>query len=152
MPSGGAANRLRANGLINSIDCHRVGVGRLKTRSAGMGAYDAFRTLLNIRQRRNRPRARLKPSAGAKIVMDDFRIVVQPGMSDALWIFLVQAGFREIAYRPDRRAYRDVPPSLVAGVFDAPPEEWQGLLMAALREAAKRPRMRVGARSVRARS
>jgi hypothetical protein len=117
-----------------------------------MGAYDAFRTLLNIRQRRNRPRARLKPSAGAKIVMDDFRIVVQPGMSDALWIFLVQAGFREIAYRPDRRAYRDVPPALVAGVCDAPPEEWQGLLMAALREAAKRPRMRVGARSVRARS
>jgi len=76
-----------------------------------MGAYDAFRTLLNIRQRRRRPPAGFRPGPGTKIAMDDFRIVVQSGLSEPLWSFLVQAGFREMNFRPERRRYRDVPPS-----------------------------------------
>ena len=114
-----------------------------------MRLLDSIRNLLNIRRRRTPPRALGKPARGAKIAMDDFRIVVQAGLSDELWLFLVHAGFREVVYRPDRRRYRDVPPSMVTELYCAPPEQWQALLMAALKEAAKRPRVRVGARSVR---
>jgi hypothetical protein len=114
-----------------------------------MGTYDAFRTLLNIRQQRRRPTAGRKPEVGAKIVLDDFRIVVQAGLSEALWKFLVQAGFREATHRPDRRHYRDVPPSFVADLYAAPSNRWQALLMGALQGAAKRPRVRFGTRSVR---
>jgi len=114
-----------------------------------MGAYDAFRTLLNIRQRRRRPGAGFRPGPGTKIAMDDFRIVVQSGLSEPLWSFLVQAGFREMNFRPERRRYRDVPPSQVAKLFGAPPEQWQTLLVAALKEAAKRPLVRVGPPSAR---
>jgi len=114
-----------------------------------MGAFDDIRTLLKIRQKRTRPRAGFRPRVGATIFMDDFRIVVQAGLSEALWNWLVQAGFREVTYSPDRRLYRDVPPSLVTRLYGAPAEEWEELLMLALREASKRPRVRVGARSVR---
>jgi hypothetical protein len=114
-----------------------------------MGAYDAFRTMLNIRRRRERRPAGRRPSIGAKIVLEDFRVTVQAGMSEGVWQFLVQAGFREASHRPDRRHYRDVPPSLIAELFDAPPEEWKALLMVALQEASKRPRVRFGTRSVR---
>ena len=100
-----------------------------------MRLLDAIRTLLNIRRRRTPPRAWVKPARGAKIAMEDFRIVVQ-------------AGFREVVHRPDQRRYRDLPPSMVTELYHAPAEEWQALLMAALKEAAKRPRVRVGTRSV----
>ena len=113
-----------------------------------MRLIDAIRTLLNIRRRRTPPRAWVKPARGAKIAMEDFRIVVQAGLSDELWSFLVQAGFREVVHRPDRRRYRDLPPSIVTELYHAPPEEWQALLLAALEQAAKRPRVRVGTRSV----
>ena len=113
-----------------------------------MRLLDAFRTLFRIRRRRMPPRASVKPALGAKIAMEDFRIVVQAGLSDELWIFLVQAGFREVVHRPDQRRYRDLPPSMVTELYHAPAEEWQALLMAALKEAAKRPRVRVGTRSV----
>jgi len=114
-----------------------------------MRLLDAIRTLLKIRRRRTAPRASAKPALGAKIAMEDFRIVVQAGLSDELWIFLVQAGFREVIHRPDCRRYRDVPPSMVTELCQAPPEEWQALLLAALKEAVKRPRVRVGPRSAR---
>ena len=113
-----------------------------------MRLLDAFRNLFGIRRRRTPPRASVKPALGAKIAMEDFRIVVQAGLSDELWSFLVQAGFREVVHRPERRRYRNLPPSIVSELYDAPPEEWQALLMAALKEAAKRPRVRVGTRSV----
>lgn len=113
-----------------------------------MRLFDAIRSLFNIRRRRKTPRASVKPALGAKIAMEDFRIVVQAGLSDELWNFLVEAGFREVVHRPDRRRYRDLPPSMITELYHAPPEEWQALLMAAMKEAAKRPRIRVGTRSV----
>ena len=113
-----------------------------------MSAYDWFRNLLNIRKRRARPREGFKPKVGAKIVLDGLRMIVQAGLSDELWGWLQEAGFREMTYSPDRRSYRELPPSLVTRLYDAPPEEWQALLMKALREASKRPRVRVGSRSV----
>ncbi len=113
-----------------------------------MRLFDAFRTLFNIRRRRKAPRALRKPALGAKIALEDFPIVVQAGLSDELWVFLTQAGFRELVHRPDRRRYRDLPPSIIVELYHAPSEEWQALLMAAMKEAAKRPRVRVGTRSV----
>jgi hypothetical protein len=105
--------------------------------------HDAIRNILNIRQRRTRSPAGPRPRLGAKIAMDDFRMVVQSGMSEGLWRFLLQAGFREITYRGDRRAYRDVPPSLVAKLCKTRSGNWQKRLLAALQEAAKRPRVRL---------
>lgn len=114
-----------------------------------MGTYDDFRTLLNIRQQRKRPRAGLKPAIGAKLVLDDFRMVVLPGLSEDLWQFLVRVGFRESRYAPERRHYRDMPPSLVAALFEGTPNQRQALLMVALTEASKRPRVRMLTRPAR---
>jgi hypothetical protein len=120
------------------------------TGSSLMGAFDGLRSVLKIRQLRRRPRVGFKPRVGAKIVMDDFRIIVQAGLSDALWGWLVEVGFREVTYRQDRRGYRDVPPSLVTELYEAPPQQWRALLTVALEEASKRPRVRLGMRTLRA--
>jgi hypothetical protein len=117
-----------------------------KTRGRIMGAYDAFRTMLNIRQRRKRPRAGARPAAGAKIAMEGFKITVLPGLSDELWEFLVHAGFREMTFRPDRRRYRSVSSSRVAELYKASHEHWRGLLVTALKEASNRPLVRAGTR------
>lgn len=103
-----------------------------------MGLSDSIRTLLNIRQERQRLPAGLRPCVGAKIAMGGIRMTVEPGMSDELWYFLVQAGFREVTYRPDRRRYREVPRAQVMDLYKAPPERWRELLRKSLREAVAR--------------
>jgi hypothetical protein len=40
-------------------------------------------------------------------------------MSDELWQWLMDHGWRVPAYHPDRRAYRDVPSSFVTRLIDA---------------------------------
>ncbi len=79
--------------------------------------------------------------------MDDFRIVAQVGLSDELWRFLVEAGLRKATYSPDRRHYRDVPSTFVTRLSNATASKWQALLLAALREASRRPRIRIITRS-----
>jgi hypothetical protein len=37
------------------------------------------------------------------------RLTVQAGPSDDLWIWLLDAGWRVVTHRPDRRRYRDIP-------------------------------------------
>ena len=114
-----------------------------------MGAFDGFRTLFNIRQERTRPPAGPKPRMGAKIYLHDVRMVVESGLSDELWEWLTELGFREITFSPDRRHYRDLPRSLVARMYDAPREEWRALLKVAIQEASKRPPVKVATRTVR---
>ena len=114
-----------------------------------MRAFDGFRKLLKIRQERKPPRAGFKPKLGAKVVLEDVRMVVQAGLSDELWNWLQQVGFREVTYSPDRRHYRDLPPTLVTRLYDAPPEEWKPLLQVGIQKASKRPPINVGTRSVR---
>jgi hypothetical protein len=104
---------------------------------------DSIRTLLKIRQERQRLPAGIRPCVGAKIVMGGVRMTVEPGMSDELWHFLVQAGFREVTYRPDRRRYREVPRSQVVDLYKAPSERWRELLRMSLREAVERPKLPV---------
>ena len=117
-----------------------------------MGAFDGFRTLFNIRQERVRPPPGPKPRMGAKVYLHDVRMVVQSGLSDELWSWLTELGFREITFNPDRRRYRDLPRSLVARLYDAPSEEWRPLLKVAIQEATKRPPVKPATRPLRASS
>ena len=81
-----------------------------------------------------------KPHLGARIVKDDVRITVQAGLTDAAWHWLVLHGWREDRYLNNRRRYREVPPSLVARVFDAAdPDERAQLVQQATAEAKFRP-------------
>ena len=117
-----------------------------------MGAFDGFRTLFNIRQERSRPPPGPKPRMGAKIYLHDVRMVVQAGMSDELWDWLTELGFREVTFSPDRRRYRDLPRSLVSRIYDAPREDWRALLKVAIQEASKRPQIKTASRPLRASS
>jgi hypothetical protein len=104
-----------------------------------MGAFDGFRTLLKVRKERKLTLPGPKPRLGAKVCLHDVRMTVQAGLSDELWKWLLELGFREITFSPDRRRYRDLPPSLVTRLYDAPREDWRPLLKQAIRESAVRP-------------
>lgn len=117
-----------------------------------MGAFDGFRTLFNIRKDRKRAPPGPKPKMGAKIYLHDVRMYVQAGLSDELWDWLQQLGFREITFSPDRRRYRDLPRSIVAQLYDAPCEEWRSILKAAIRQSSVRPVVNGASRQVRATS
>jgi hypothetical protein len=117
-----------------------------------MGALDGFRNLLNIRRERQRPPPGPKPKLGAKIYLHDVRMAVQSGLSDEMWDWLQELGFREITFSPDRRRYRDLPRSIVAQLYDAPREQWRPLLKQAIRESSVRPTVSVSTRPVRVNS
>lgn len=101
---------------------------------------DQVRTLLKIRRERHIPPAGAKPPIGARIVCGDLRIIVQAGMSDALWRWLLQRGWREVMFRPDRRRYREIPHAFVTRLIDATSDERDRILAAATANAAYRPR------------
>lgn len=69
-------------------------------------------------------------------------MVVQAGMSDDLWVWLMEKGWREVAYFPDRRQYRDLPASWVTRLVDAVAEDRAAVLAAATENAVRRPRLR----------
>jgi len=69
-------------------------------------------------------------------------MTVQAGMSDDLWRWLLEQGWREPAYRPDRRRYREVPSTWVTRLIDAPPEARARILVGAIENAAFRVSMR----------
>lgn len=106
-----------------------------------------FRTLFRIRRKRELPRSGQKPGVGARIACGEFRMIVQSGMSDSLWQWLTQHGWREVLYRPDRRRYRDIPHAFVTELIDAAPDDRDAVLEAAKSEAVYRPQ--AGARRAR---
>jgi hypothetical protein len=114
-----------------------------------VGAFDGFRSLFGIRQDRAPLPAGFKPKPGARIAKGDLRMLVQAGLTDELWNWLQEVGFREVTHRPDRRRYRDLPRPMVIGLYDAPAEEWDVRLKAAIRAATKRPPVSTLARQVR---
>ena len=114
-----------------------------------MGAFDGFRTMFNIRKERKRAPRGPKPKLGAKVFLHDVRMVVQSGLSDELWDWLQELGFREVSFSPDRRRYRDLPRSLVLQLYDAPREDWRPLLKQAIQESSLRPPVKAGTRPVR---
>jgi hypothetical protein len=101
------------------------------------------RGLLNIRKPRASLRKGGKPPVGAFIVKDDYRMRMQAGLSNELWIWLQDQGWRETRYRPDRRVYRDVPTAWVTWLIDAPEESWQKVLDAATLRARRQPRAQI---------
>jgi hypothetical protein len=76
-------------------------------------------------------------------------MVVQAGLTAELWNWLQEVGFREVTHRPDRRRYRDLPRPMVSGLYDAPAEEWDVRLKAAILAATRRPPVSTLARQVR---
>jgi hypothetical protein len=105
-----------------------------------MKLVNAVRRVLGVRRPRALPPLGPKPRLGARIVNGDLRMTVQAGLTDTTWRWLTEQGWREQAFRGDRRAYREVPPSMVASLFDAgDPDERAQLLQLAIAEAQARP-------------
>lgn len=105
------------------------------------------RNLFRIRRERVTPPARGKPGVGARIICGEYRIIVQAGMTDSLWIWLAQQGWREVTYRPDRRRYLEIPHAFVTELIDAGPDDRDRILAAAKAEATYRPQAGRRARS-----
>jgi hypothetical protein len=78
--------------------------------NASQFLIDWVRTLTGQRRKRVLPRRSAKPAIGARIVLVDVgkRLTIPAGLSDALWVWLLDAGWRVERYRPDRRHYRDI--------------------------------------------
>lgn len=108
--------------------------------AATVRLFNSVRRMLGVRRKRAIPSPGPRPRLGAKIVRDDLRITVQAGLTDSTWRWLIECGWREETYRGDRRAYREIPPSLVASLFDASePTELAELLEHAIGDAEFRP-------------
>lgn len=80
---------------------------------------DQVRTLLKIRCERSIPSESGRPPFGAKISLGDIRMTVRAGMTDQLWRWLMDQGWREVPVRLDRRRYKDIPTTFVTRLIDA---------------------------------
>jgi hypothetical protein len=98
-----------------------------------------IRGLLHIRKDRAALRRSSKPAIGAWVICGDTRMTIQAGMSDELWHWLLEQGWREAAFRPERRRYRDVPTTWAIRLIDAVPEARARVLQAAVANAVHRP-------------
>jgi hypothetical protein len=49
------------------------------------------------------------PGRGVKLINRDYRMVLHIPVKDEMWEWLLEKGWRESSFRPDRRRYRDVP-------------------------------------------
>jgi len=89
---------------------------------------------------RELPRRSRKPRIGASIVhvQVGLRLVVQAGMSDELWQWLMDQGWRVVTHRPERRRYLDIPASWVTRLIDADPEHRERLMHEAMQSAQSR--------------
>ncbi|MCX8005815.1 MAG: hypothetical protein N2688_12820 [Burkholderiaceae bacterium] len=94
---------------------------------------------LERRKRAELRRAAVKPRIGATIYTADLRMTVQAGLSDELWRWLVERGWRELHDLSRRQQLRAVPASAVTALFDAPPERWEALLAEAIKQAIFKP-------------
>lgn len=96
------------------------------------------RNLAGIRKARALSRRSRKPPIGAVIVCDDVRMHVPAGMSDELWGWLMDQGWREVTYRPERRVYRQISAARAAQLADAERELRISLLESAMAHAESR--------------
>jgi hypothetical protein len=111
--------------------------------SPGLLLKCKVRNLVGIRKARALPRRGRKPPIGVGIVCADVRMIVPAGMSDELWEWLMDQGWREVTYRPDHRIYRQVPISLATQLVDADKELRMSLLDRAMAQAELRTCYRV---------
>jgi hypothetical protein len=109
-----------------------------------MGLIDSWRTWLRSikggKLERQVPRRSRKPRIGTSIVhvREGLRMVVQAGMSDELWLWLMDQGWRVEHHRPDRREYREIPVSFVTRLIDADPRFREKMLVEAVMGAQQR--------------
>lgn len=96
-----------------------------------------LRRLKGERIERQVPPRTTKPRIGSHVVHVEkrLRLVVQAGMSDELWQWLMEQGWRVDPYRPDRRAYRDIPASYVTRLIDADRAQRHSLMVTAMLNA-----------------
>lgn len=94
---------------------------------------------LERRKRAELRRIRIKPRIGATIYCADLRMIVQPGMSDPLWRWLAERGWRELDDLTSRHRLRALPASAVTALFDGAPEQWEHLLAEAIKQAVYKP-------------
>ena len=100
---------------------------------------DQVRKLFRVRRVRRVPRRGPKPRIGAAIFRDDVRIVVQAGMTDELWLWMLDHNWRELTYRPERRRYREVASGTVRRLIDSDYNDRLRVLMEAVDGAAWKP-------------
>jgi hypothetical protein len=105
---------------------------------------DRVRSLTGKRRLRRLPRRGAKPPIGSRIVQIErgMRLTVQAGLSDELWIWLLDGGWRVVTYRPDRRRYRDISSSHVTRLIDCDPAHRERLLAEAIWDAKPGPTAR----------
>jgi len=101
-----------------------------------------LRSFLNVREylQRRLPRRSSKPRIGSYVVHveENLRLVVQAGMRDDLWKWLLDQGWRIETYRPDRRQYRNIPSLWVTALIDAEPAFRQKVMDNAIGSAQPR--------------
>lgn len=101
--------------------------------------HDRFRGFLRFRIERTPPRRGPKPAIGAYVVCGELRMTIQAGVTDELWEWLMEQGWRELRYAPDRRHYLVVPAPCVTRLIDAPEEQRPIALSVAVSHASLRP-------------
>ena len=79
-----------------------------------------------------------KPAIGATICCSGMRMSVQAGLSDDLWHWLVSQGWRELAPGANRLQLKPLPTTLVTKLFDSQPQEYERVLMNAIRHITRR--------------
>jgi hypothetical protein len=96
--------------------------------------------MLGSSRTRQLPRRSAKPRIGSYVVhvTSGVRMMVQAGMSDELWIWLMDHGWRVVTYRPERRRYRDIPSSYVTQLIDSHASIRNSLMTEAIQNAESR--------------
>ena len=91
--------------------------------------------LLGRRKEHQRSREASRPAIGATLCCAGLRMSVQAGMSDDLWQWLINLGWRELQPRENRLNFKPLPTSLVTRLFDCPPGDRDRVLLAAIRHS-----------------
>ena len=102
---------------------------------------DRTRSLLGIRRDRKVAARTAKPRIGAQVILGEVRMSIQAGMSEELWNWLQDAGWRESSFRPDRRRYREIPSTWVTRLTDCAASERKHYLALAISKAAFRTQL-----------
>jgi len=102
-----------------------------------------LRSLLPEKEQLQRrlPRRSAKPRIGTHVVnvQESLRFVIQAGMSDELWMWLMERRWRVEPYRPDRRRYLEIPASRVTVLIDADPVRREKAMAEAVQSAQRKP-------------
>lgn len=89
-----------------------------------------------VRHPRARPAAGPAPKAGARLVWREVSMFAPIDLDDELWNWLLERGWRESTFWPERRRYREAPISSIEDLLVVPGELRAVVLRDALARAA----------------